>query len=174
MHTVTCDDGSGGALATVPSATVPASAPVAVLVSKPGSVPVPGANPAPVRATVCGLPEASSAKARTASRVPLTLGVKVTLTVQVAPGATVAALQVSSLSAKSVLPVNVDPEMLSAPSPELVSVSVCGALCVPVAMVPKSSRPALSETTGAGPVPTCTERVVRARGLPTREAVWPV
>ena len=98
-HSVTGDDGSGGALATVPSATTPETAPVVVLVPKPGSVPVPGAKPAPVRATVCGLPEALSVKASTASRVPPALGVKVTLTLQEAPAATVRPLHESSLSA---------------------------------------------------------------------------
>ena len=42
------------------------------------------AVPVPVRATVCGLPEALSASVRDAERLPLAEGLKVTLIVQLA------------------------------------------------------------------------------------------
>ncbi len=55
-----------------------------------------------------------------------------------------------------------------------VSVSVCGALWVPVTSVPKFKLLALSLTPGEGSAVTWTERSVRADGPPTRTACWPV
>src|SRR5437764_7268159 len=46
--------------------------------------------PVPVRGTVCGLPGALSVKESVPLRAPLLVGVKVTLTTQLAPAATVA------------------------------------------------------------------------------------
>ena len=47
-----------------------------------------GAVPVPVRLTLWGLPVALSARVTAALRVPLAVGVKVTLIVQLAPAAT--------------------------------------------------------------------------------------
>src|SRR5664279_2444681 len=44
--------------------------------------------PAPARRTVCGLASALSLIERVAVRIPICIGVKVTFTVQLAPGAT--------------------------------------------------------------------------------------
>ena len=49
-----------------------------------------GAVPVPVRETVCGLPEALSAMETAALRLPVAVGLKVTLIVQLAPAATLA------------------------------------------------------------------------------------
>lgn len=46
-----------------------------------------GATPTPVKLTLCGLPAALSAIARTFDRVPSCVGVNVTLIVQLAPAA---------------------------------------------------------------------------------------
>ena len=46
------------------------------------------AVPVPVRLTLCGLPVALSVRVTAAVRVPLAVGVKVTLIVQLAPAAT--------------------------------------------------------------------------------------
>ena len=45
--------------------------------------------PVPVKATFCGLVDASSLKVNVPLRMPITVGVKVTLTVQLVPAATV-------------------------------------------------------------------------------------
>ena len=55
----------------------------------------------PLRATVWGLPMASSVKLSEALRLPTAVGVNVTLTLQVPLTATAAAVQVSALMAKS-------------------------------------------------------------------------
>lgn len=52
----------------------------------------PGATPEPLRATVCGLPGALDATETLALSLPLTVGVKVTLMVQVDPAARVLGL----------------------------------------------------------------------------------
>ena len=49
-----------------------------------------GAVPVPVRETVCGLPEALSAMDTDALRLPVAVGLKATLIVQLAPAATLA------------------------------------------------------------------------------------
>ena len=53
--------------------------------------------PEPLKATDCGLPEALSMKVRLALRLPVAVGVKVTLMVQEAPAASVLELLGQSL-----------------------------------------------------------------------------
>src|SRR6266567_2892727 len=49
-----------------------------------------GPTPTPLRATICGLPEALSVTTSVADRAPRALGVKATLIMQLAPAATLA------------------------------------------------------------------------------------
>ena len=50
-----------------------------------GDSPAAGATPVPLRAAVCGLPLASSVTDRVPLRVPVVVGVKFTLILQLAP-----------------------------------------------------------------------------------------
>ena len=81
--------------------------------------------PVPERATVCGLPGALSLNDNVPLRAPFFVGVKVTLTAQFAPAATVAP-QVLFEIWKS--PLAVILEMLRVALPELVRVTDSGAL----------------------------------------------
>jgi hypothetical protein len=96
------------------------------------------AVPVPERVTVCGLFAALSLIERVAVRFPVADGVKVTLTVQVPLGVTVAPVQVAALLAKSpaFVPPIVTVEMVRLAVPELVTVSVWGALVVPTFCAP--------------------------------------
>ena len=85
-----------------------------------------GATPVPVRATVCGLPVALSVTVMVPGWLPVAVGVKVTVMVQLAPAATeVPQVLVWAYGALAAMLV-----MLSAPVPPLVSVTVCAALVV--------------------------------------------
>jgi len=79
-----------------------------------------------VRATVCGLPVALSVTVMVPGWLPVAVGVKVTVMVQLAPAATevpqVLVWAYCALAAMLVMP--------SAPVPPLVSVTVCAALVV--------------------------------------------
>ena len=89
--------------------------------------------PEPLKATVCGLPAALSVMDTLALRVPVAVGVKVTLMVQEAPAASVLELLGQVLvCAKSPLLVPVRPILLMvrAAVPLLVRVTVCAALVV--------------------------------------------
>jgi hypothetical protein len=86
-----------------------------------------GAVPVPESATVCGLPEASSAIDKVPLLAPVVVGVKVTVKVQLAEGAKVA-LQVVVL-AKS--PLAAVEEMLRVAVPTFVKVTVWPPLVVP-------------------------------------------
>jgi hypothetical protein len=81
----------------------------------------------PLRLTVCGLPLALSVMLSVPVREPVAVGVKVTLIVQVALAATL----VPQLLVWAKSPLAAMLEMLNAPVPLLVSVSVCAALVVP-------------------------------------------
>jgi hypothetical protein len=91
------------------------------------------AIPVPLRLTICGLFKALSVIVRLAALVPLAVGVKVTLTAQVALGITVAPVQVSALLAKSLAfaPPIVAVEMVKFAVPLLVTVTPWPALAVP-------------------------------------------
>ncbi len=58
-----------------------------------------GAVPTPVNGIACGLPDASSVKVMAPARVPVAVGVKVTLTVHVPPSAATVAPHVVALLA---------------------------------------------------------------------------
>ena len=87
----------------------------------------------PSRGTVCGLPAALLLIITVPLRVPVAVGVKVTLKAQLAPGASVAgSVPQVFVWAKSPLlvPTIVIPVMVKVPSPLFVSVTVCGGLVV--------------------------------------------
>jgi hypothetical protein len=92
-----------------------------------------GAIPVPERVTVCGLSLALSLKLSEALRLPVADGVKVTLTVQVPFGITVAPVQASALLAKSLAfePVSPTLVMVRFAVPLLVTVRPWPALAVP-------------------------------------------
>ena len=83
-----------------------------------------GATPVPVRLTLCGLPLALSVRMRAALRVPLAVGVKVTLIVQLPPAATLDPHVLVSAKSLGLAPARVRLEMLRAALPVLVSVMV--------------------------------------------------
>jgi hypothetical protein len=90
----------------------------------------PGPFPVPVRATVCGLPEALSATASEAVRVPAAVGLKDTLMVQLPPAASVAPHVCVWEKSVPLVPVNEYPEMVKEAAPVLVRVTVWAALVV--------------------------------------------
>ena len=108
-----------------------------------------GAAPVPVSGTLWGLPDALSATPTEPDRVPAAAGVKVTLMVQLAPGAR--ELPQVLVSAKS--PVIVIPEIASGAFPVFDSVALWAALVVPGAWLPKARLVGENVATGAAPVP---------------------
>ena len=106
-----------------------------------------GAVPVPVKETFCGLPLALSVTIRVPDRLPVAVGVKVTLKVQLAPGATLTP-QVF-VCAKSVLLAPVMAMLrVSGALPLFDSVTACGALVVPTFWLPNESEVSESVTTG--------------------------
>lgn len=95
----------------------------------------PGVAPVPLSAMVWGLPVASFVMEMLAERPPVAVGVKVTEIVQVAPAANVlGALGQVVVRAKSAafVPVSAMPAIVSGAEPELVRVTLCAALVVPM------------------------------------------
>src|SRR5207249_2050128 len=103
-------------------------------------------EPAPVRLTVCGLPEVLSVARRLPVRVPDAVGENVTLMAQFPPTAT--ELPQLSVSAKSPLVEIV--VIAKAAEPVFVSVTVCAALVVPTVWLAKVSE--VGERDGMGVV----------------------
>src|SRR5437762_11939129 len=101
-----------------------------------GGSPGRGAGPFPVRLTVCGLPPPLSVMVKVPVRAPATVGVNVTLIVQVFDPAV--AGKVVGLIGQAVAPVLVSAKspdaamelIVSAAFPVFVSVTVCAALVV--------------------------------------------
>src|SRR5438045_5396535 len=106
--------------------------------------------PVPERATACGLPGASSVNDNVPLRAPFLVGVKVTLTAQFAPAATVAP-QVLFEMWKSPLAVML--EIFSVAVPVLVRVTVLGELVCPIGIFLKFNAVAESDTAGCPPPP---------------------
>src|SRR5437660_2191944 len=108
-------------------------------------------EPAPVRLTVCGLPEVLSVARRLPVRVPDAVGENVTLMAQFPPTAT--ELPQLSVSAKSPLVEIV--VIAKAAEPVFVSVTVCAALVVPTVWLAKVSEVGerLAIGVGAEPLP---------------------
>ncbi len=92
--------------------------------------------PVPVSATVVGLFEALLAMVSVPVRVPATVGVNVTLTVQEA----LAAMDDPQVLVCEKSPVAVTPETDAAALPVLVTVTVCALLVVPGAWLAKVQR----------------------------------
>ena len=94
--------------------------------------------PVPLRLTVCGLPAALSAIVSVALLVPVAVGVKATLTVQLPLGATA---EPQPVRAKSPLlvPDTVRLLMPRGAAPTLVTVTLWGALAMPTAWLEKFS-----------------------------------
>src|SRR5262249_56729449 len=136
-----------------PTATVPKS-------SETGEVEI--CVPVPAKATVCGLVGALSLNVNVPLRTPIRVGVKVTLTVQLAPGATVVP-QVLLPMAKS--PLMLILLTLSVPAPVFVSVTTFPGLVVPSTLLPKARLVADSVTAGGActPVPKYPPRPEHAR-----------
>src|SRR3989442_800853 len=119
-----------------------------------------GAMPVPVRVIVCGLPGASSTMFSVALRIPVASGVKLTLIVQLAPGATEPAplgqvLPAAKAKSAACAPVMVMLVRFSGASPLLVSVTFCAALVVPTRCSPNALLVAESVAVGGvtpGPV----------------------
>ena len=93
---------------------------------------VTGVCPVPETLTVCGLFPASSVIASVAVRVPLALGVKVTLMVQLPPDATLLPQVFVCPKSPAFAPVKAMLPMFSVTLESLVSVTACGALVVPM------------------------------------------
>jgi hypothetical protein len=108
------------------------------------------AVPTPLKATVWVAGLASSAKVKLPVRVPMALGVSVTLTVQLAPAATVLP-QVFALMAKSpLMPILL---MLSVAVPVFVSFTTFAGLVVPKTLLANVSFTTERVTTGPPPLP---------------------
>jgi hypothetical protein len=115
------------------------------------------AVPIPDKFTACGLLGALLATEMLAERAPAADGVKVAVSVQLAPAATEPAAQVP-VRAKSLalVPPSVMPLIVSAALPVLVSVTLCAALEVPTCTLPNAMVLLDKLTAGAGadaPVP---------------------
>jgi hypothetical protein len=104
--------------------------------------------PVPVKATVCGVVSASSLKVNVPLRIPIAVGLKVTLTVQFAPAATVVP-QVLALMAKS--PLIVILLIFSVLVPVFVSLIAFAVLVVASTLFPKARFVADSATAGVLP-----------------------
>src|SRR5438128_578614 len=115
--------------------------------------------PVPARDTDCGLPAASSVMFTAAARTPVASGVKPTLIVQLAPGATEPApvgqvLPAAKAKSAACAPVMVMLVRFSGAPPLLVSVTFCAALVVPTRCLPKALLVAESVAVGGvTPVP---------------------
>src|SRR5438132_286578 len=99
--------------------------------------------PVPARDTDCGLSAASSVMFTVAARAPGAAGVKLTLIMQLAPGATELApvgqvLPAAKAKSAACAPVMVMLVRFSGAPPLLVSVTFCAALVVPTRCLPKA------------------------------------
>jgi hypothetical protein len=112
-----------------------------------------GWTPVPARLTVCGLFAALSAIVRLAVRLPVAVGVKVTLIVQLAPVATLDPQLLACAKSPGFVPATAIEEIVRATLPLLVSVTGCEALGVPTAWLLKVKLLAETPATGAVPVP---------------------
>jgi hypothetical protein len=108
--------------------------------------------PVPERATVCGLSAALSTNTSEPDRLPVAVGLKVMLTVQLAPAATVEP-QLLLVMLKSLLPVIVSLVRFRVALPVLVNVTGCGELEVPTVWLPNERLVGDTLTTGAVPFP---------------------
>ena len=115
-----------------------------------------GTEPVPARLTVWGLPAELSATLSNAERLPLAVGVKVMLNVQVDPAASELPQLLDWAKSPGLAPVIVTLEMLKAAVPALSKVAVPATLVVPTGWLAKErvegARPAAG-TVPATPTP---------------------
>jgi hypothetical protein len=97
-----------------------------------------GATPTPERPTVCGLPAALSAMVTEAARLPLAVGVNITLIVQPPPAPTELPHVFVCAKSPAFAPVIAMLDRLKAALPVLLRVTVWGALVEPTAWFPKA------------------------------------
>jgi hypothetical protein len=97
-----------------------------------------GVPPVPESGTLCAPPGAVSEKLRLALSDAPTLGINVTLTVQLAPGATIEPQPFVMGKSAAFVPVTVTLLMVRDTVPEFVRVTTNGALCEPTATLPKA------------------------------------
>ena len=88
-------------------------------------------TPLPLNAAACGLPLALSVTATPALRVPVAVGLNVTLIVQLVPAARLAPQVCVWVKSPLLVPVMAMPLMLSAAAPALERVIDCAALLAP-------------------------------------------
>ena len=115
-----------------------------------------GPLPAPVRLTDCWLPGKSlvlSVMIKVAVRLPVALGLKVTLTVQLVPPANELPQVVVSPKSPGLPPVNAMLLIIRAAFPVLLSVNVWALLVVPVVWLGKFRLVAVMPAMGPDPVP---------------------
>jgi hypothetical protein len=117
-----------------------------------GATAICACTPVPVSAIGAACTSAFDAMVRPAVFAPVVPGVKVTLTVQLPPGATDAAQPVAAKAAASV-PSRVTAVTSSAAVPVLVTVTGCAAEVVPTPWLPKASAAGVTEIAWAIPVP---------------------
>jgi hypothetical protein len=110
-----------------------------------------GPVPVPVRLTVWVAGLALSVIVKVAVSEPTTVGVKVTLRVQLAPSATLAPQALVSAKSPLFVPAMVTLVMLSVALPGLVSVMGAPELVVPISWLPKLYDVGERFTTGASP-----------------------
>lgn len=125
--------------------------------------------PVPVKGTVCGLPPPVSLMETVALRVPLAVGVKVTLIVQLAPAPSEEPQVLVWAKSPGLVPVMVMPVMLMEVVPTFFIVTVFAALLWPIAVVGKFSTAGISETTV--PVPVSEAVCVPSLSVTLTEAV---
>jgi hypothetical protein len=102
-----------------------------------------GATPVPLSATVKSPQEMLPATVRVPPRAPAAVGVKVTWTVQLSPGCSVAEAQPVALKS-SLSPAMEMAAMVSTILPELVTVTGCGVLLLPLVWVAKLKESGLA------------------------------
>ena len=107
------------------------------------------ATPVPVRVTVCGEPGALLAIETDADSPPAEVGEKVTLIVQLALAESALPQAFDCPNSVAFVPVTEMLVILSVALPELVSVTDCALLVVPVFWLPKETLVVASETAGA-------------------------
>jgi hypothetical protein len=123
--------------------------------------------PVPERVAVWGLPVALSVRVTEAAKDPLAAGMNVTLTVQLAPAATLAPQLLLCAKSPGFAPVSVMLLMLKAALPVLLSVKVWAELVVPTAWLPKAR--AVGEKLAVGcpaPTPVPDKEMLRVRLRP--------
>jgi len=117
-----------------------------------------------LREAACGEPEASSETSRFAVRWPGASGLKTMAIVQLDAGATGAVQLLVKLKSEGFGPARDTPETCSGPDPELMRVSVCGALDVPCVLAGNAGAVGEKVTVGTGAVPVPFSK--RVCGLP--------